>query len=53
MQGDTLNVWHDLCLRGLAGTNKGLSHEENETFHISKRLQLSEALKCMSRFTRI
>lgn len=33
MQGDTSLVFQlDLCLQGLAGMNKGLSHEENETF---------------------
>lgn len=33
MQGDTcLNVQDDLCLRGLAGMNKGSSSEVNETF---------------------
>lgn len=51
MQGDTsLVAQHDLCLHGLAGMNKGLSHEENEIFHISSRLQFSEALKHMFRF---
>jgi len=51
MQGDTSLVFQlDLCLQGLAGMNKGLSHEESETFHISKRLQFSEALKHMFRF---
>lgn len=50
MQGDiSLAVQHDLCLHGLAGTNKGSSHEEKETFHISSRLQFSEALKRMFR----
>jgi len=51
MQGDTsLAVLRDLCLHGLAGMNKGLSHEENEAFHIFSRLQFSEALKCMFGF---
>lgn len=50
MWGDTsLAVQHDLCLHGLAGMNKGSSREENENFHISSRLQFSEALKRMFR----
>lgn len=50
MQGHTsLAVQHDLCLHGLSGMNKGSSHEENETFRISSRLQFTEALKHMFR----